>query len=211
MIKRIKFLEVQFHEWYPTIELSRIARANLHRKLFLTHKIVYSYDFVYRKNGRGDETMMINNVKKIIKNLQWILNHRLVRGNKLRTIFRYFWFHLTIKKDGIFTYKILNQKLTIRKGHGSQTNYYAHLEDYNEMMFSLHYLNESDRFLDVGANVGVCYSILVASQKRSEVIAIEPMKKNYDLLVRNIKINNLSEKVTPINIGLRRRRFKIQI
>ena len=49
MIKRIKFLEVQFHEWYPTIELSRIARANLHRKLFLTHKIVYSYDFVWEK------------------------------------------------------------------------------------------------------------------------------------------------------------------
>ena len=156
---------------------------------------------LYGKNGRGYETMMKNNVKKIIKNLQWILNHRLVQSNKLRTIFRYFWFHLTIKKDGIFTYKILNQKLTIRKGHGSQTNYYTYFEDYNEMMFSLHYLNESERFLDVGANVGV-YSILVASQKRSEVIAIEPMKKNYDLLLRNIKMNNLSKKVIPINIGL---------
>ena len=49
MIKRIKFLEVQFHEWYPTIKSSGIARAKLHRKLFLTHKLVYSYDFVWEK------------------------------------------------------------------------------------------------------------------------------------------------------------------
>ena len=49
MIKRVKFLEVQFHEWYPTIKSSRIARAKLHRKLFLTHKLVYSYDFVWEK------------------------------------------------------------------------------------------------------------------------------------------------------------------
>tara|TARA_Y100001980_G_C14269180_1_gene107785 strand:+ start:155 stop:373 length:219 start_codon:yes stop_codon:yes gene_type:complete len=66
------------------------------------------------------------------------------------------------RKDGIFTYKILNQKLNIRKRNGSQTNYFTYLEDYRDMMFSSHYLNESERFLDVGANVGV-HSIIVAS------------------------------------------------
>ena len=64
-----------------------------------------------------EKNNMINKAKKLIFNLGWILNHRLVQNKRLRAIFRYFCFHVTIKKDGIFTYKILNQKLNIRKRH----------------------------------------------------------------------------------------------
>ena len=72
---------------------------------------------LYGKNGKDYENNMINKAKKLIFNLGWILNHRLVQNKRLRAIFRYFCFHVTIKKDGIFTYKILNQKLNIRKRH----------------------------------------------------------------------------------------------
>ena len=49
MVKRINMLEVQFHEWYPTLKSSKILREKIHQKLSKTHQLVYSYDFVWEK------------------------------------------------------------------------------------------------------------------------------------------------------------------
>jgi len=54
------------------------------------------------------------------------------------------------------------------------------------------YIHEDDIILDVGANIGthtVAYSSLVPD---GQVIAFEPNQKNYNLLVRNITHNNLT-------------------
>ncbi|MFL2983040.1 MAG: FkbM family methyltransferase [Candidatus Neomarinimicrobiota bacterium] len=108
---------------------------------------------------------------------------------------------MKIKDGQIFSFDILNQKISVRKGHGSQTNYYTYLEDYNEMLFGLHYLTSNDCFIDIGANVGV-YSLLMAGEKKSQVIAIEPMKNNYELLMKNINNNKLKKNITALNIAL---------
>lgn len=52
IIKRIKILQVQFHEWYPTIKSSKILRKKIHQNLLDTHRLVYSYDFVWEKWSR---------------------------------------------------------------------------------------------------------------------------------------------------------------
>ena len=49
MIEKIKTLEVQFHEWYPTIKLSKSLRKRIHQNLLHTHQLVYSYDFVWEQ------------------------------------------------------------------------------------------------------------------------------------------------------------------
>ena len=69
------------------------------------------------------------------------------------------------------------------------------------MLFALHYMSKDDLFVDIGSNIGV-YSILVSGVKKSKVIAIEPMKNNYEMLIGNIDSNNLSDTVTPINIAI---------
>lgn len=52
-------------------------------------------------------------------------------------------------------------------------------------------------FVDVGANIGnhTCFFSLFCATR---VIAIEPVKENYELLLKNIEINNIKN-VIPIN------------
>ena len=49
LIENIESLEVQFHEWYPTMEKSKVLRSKLHISLMKTHELIYSYDFVWEK------------------------------------------------------------------------------------------------------------------------------------------------------------------
>ncbi len=55
-------------------------------------------------------------------------------------------------------------------------------------------------FIDIGANVGAYSLILAKKLKNLVVIAIEPETKNFDLLKKNIALNNLSN-ITALNQG----------
>jgi len=59
---------------------------------------------------------------------------------------------------------------------------------------------KGDILFDIGANIGL-YSIY-AAKNDIEVISFEPESQNYALLNKNIYINNLSHKITALNIGL---------
>jgi FkbM family methyltransferase len=54
--------------------------------------------------------------------------------------------------------------------------------------------------IDIGAHIGG--TALYLAHRGTEVIAIEPNKENYDLLVENIKLNGLGEKVKPYNVAI---------
>ena len=56
-------------------------------------------------------------------------------------------------------------------------------------------------FFDVGANVGI-YSIFAGIINSSKVYSFEPESNNYQVLMQNIIINNLSEYVIPFQIGI---------
>ena len=49
MINNIINILVQFHEWYPSMTESKVLRNQIHTKLNKTHKLVFSYDFVWEK------------------------------------------------------------------------------------------------------------------------------------------------------------------
>jgi len=49
MIIYINSLQVQFHEWYPSLKESRVLRNQIHDDLTKTHQLDYSYDFVWEK------------------------------------------------------------------------------------------------------------------------------------------------------------------
>lgn len=84
---------------------------------------------------------------------------------------------------------------------GATGNIYNGLSDFEEMGFLLHYLDEHDLFLDVGANVGA-YTILVAVECGSSVISIEPIPKTFSYLNDNIKINNVGHLIQTFNVGV---------
>ena len=64
---------------------------------------------------------------------------------------------------------------------------------------------ETVLYLDIGANIG-CYSIRVANAFRNteglSILAYEPYQESYDLLQRNIHVNDLSGKICARNTAL---------
>lgn len=60
--------------------------------------------------------------------------------------------------------------------------------------------SKEDILYDIGANIGL-YTIY-AAVNNSRVFAFEPEAQNYALLNKNIYLNNLSDKVTALNIAL---------
>ena len=95
-----------------------------------------------------------------------------------------------------------DSKLIVENGMvGATGNIYVGLMEYKDMAFVLHYLNNSDIFYDIGANVGV-YTVLSSKVKQAKTVSIEPLPNTYEKLMDNIKLNRIDEKVIPLNIGL---------
>lgn len=71
-----------------------------------------------------------------------------------------------------------------------------------ELDFVKRYLRKDDVFLDIGANVGL-FSVVGASivGDTGHVYSFEPVKKTYERLIENIRLNNFKN-VTGINAGL---------
>jgi FkbM family methyltransferase len=66
-----------------------------------------------------------------------------------------------------------------------------------------HAISPGDKVLDLGANIG--YYVLMEHQlmhKQGKVIAIEPEPNNFELLEKNIYLNNFSSLTTTINAAV---------
>lgn len=81
--------------------------------------------------------------------------------------------------------------LAVRRGeHGLTGNIYCGLHEFEEMSFFLCVLHEDDLFIDVGANGG-SYTVLASKVRGCRVLAFEPAPLNHQVLLRNIRANNL--------------------
>lgn len=69
-------------------------------------------------------------------------------------------------------------------------------------------VKDGSTVIDIGANIGV-YSVYAATESRhTSVYAYEPAPANYDLLLKNIQINNLEENILPFSVGVAAKRGK---
>ena len=55
ILHNIYNIQIQFHEWLPSIGESKVLRNNIHNKLKETHKLDYSYDFVWEKWSKKEK------------------------------------------------------------------------------------------------------------------------------------------------------------
>jgi FkbM family methyltransferase len=80
------------------------------------------------------------------------------------------------------------------------------LSDFNNCLKFLknnHWITpEKSIFLDIGANIGSMSIYAIASGAFTQAIAVEPSSLNFQFLQWNIKINNLDNKIQPIQCGL---------
>jgi len=108
-----------------------------------------------------------------ISHLKYLYNHPLAIGHRIKIFSRYFSFHILNRYNDEVIIPFLGNKLIIKKGQGGQGNYFTYLNDYEEMLFLVHYLKEENTFIDIGANVG-SYSILATITNDVNVHAFEP-------------------------------------
>jgi len=136
--------------------------------------------------------------------LSFIINHPLNREKKIKSIVNFIKWQIYIRLN---PYPVIcsfgeHSKLIVRKGMtGATGNLYCGLHEFEDMSFVLHFLTDSDLFVDIGANVG-SYTILAGSEKNSQTISIEPIPDTFELLYQNVLINNIHENVKCFNIGL---------
>lgn len=62
-------------------------------------------------------------------------------------------------------------------------------------------LKNIDYFIDIGSNIG-WYSLCAAKSINCNCISVEPNPNTFVTLLHNIKINNLSQKIIPLNSGI---------
>jgi len=80
-------------------------------------------------------------------------------------------------------------------------NVFLGLMEFHESAFLVHFLQQSELFVDVGANLGH-YTLLASGICGSRTIAIEPIPTTYKRLCYNIMKNNILDMVDIRNIGV---------
>jgi FkbM family methyltransferase len=141
---------------------------------------------------------------KIAKRMEDFKNHPLTKNEVGSALFRYISFNVIQNinpRSRVYKW-IDNLKFYAQKGDaGIVANIYFKLFDYEDSMFLMDHLKQDDLFIDVGANVGH-YSLLAAGICGCEVMAFEPIPLTFSKLNRNVKLNNLSNKIKTYNIGI---------
>jgi FkbM family methyltransferase len=74
---------------------------------------------------------------------------------------------------------------------GGTGNFYCGLHEFTDMAFLLHFLRSEELFVDVGANIG-SYTVLASGVVGARTIAFEPVPKTFDVLNRNIRVNDMT-------------------
>jgi len=83
------------------------------------------------------------------------------------------------------------------------------LSEFEDMAFTLHMLQNSDQFVDVGANVGVF--TLLATHAGASAIAFEPVPAAATILEENVRINGIGERVRLQRAGVGEQAGTIQM
>lgn len=135
---------------------------------------------------------------------KFIWRHPIARRDRAAAFGRFVRWQIgsRILRQAIVVPFIDDTRLVLTKGMTGATGcYYVGLMEFADMSFALHVLNESDLFVDVGANVGA-YTVLATGVRGARSIAVEPLPQTARELEDNIAINGLESHVSVFNGGL---------
>jgi FkbM family methyltransferase len=139
---------------------------------------------------------------KIKRTFGFILNHPLSKRHPVKSFSRFLLWQIqsSFSPSKLYVKQFIKPvKFYARKGlTGVTGNIYSGLHEFSDMAFLLHFLRSEDVFFDIGANVG-SYTLLAAGVCKAKSTAIEPVNSTYDILNKNIVLNNLQDKVSTIN------------
>ena len=143
--------------------------------------------------------------------LKFIVSHPLNKKNPVGGLLRFGKWQLKSRflNRPIICNFATKSKLLVSKGMtGATQNIYCGLQEFNDMAFLLHFLRDTDQFIDIGANVG-SYSILASSEIGAITYAVEPVPKTFESLQKNIRLNNSQDITNSFNMGVGSTKGKI--
>lgn len=150
-------------------------------------------------------------IKAFRRTLSFIRHHSLASRHVFMAYIKWIGWQLkSLKRNTFFVFPFVdNTRFFAKKGlTGITGNIYAGLHEFGEMAFLLHFLNKDDVFFDIGANVG-SYTILASGVRKAKTLSFEPCGTTFDILVKNIKLNNLEALVSTINKGVGKSNKKV--
>lgn len=142
----------------------------------------------------------------LLRTLRFIAGHPLNRSAPLRAVTRFIRWQLACRLfPGLVVIPFVGDaRLLVGPGMtGATGNLYCGLHEFEDMSLVLHGLRSGDLFVDVGANVGA-YAVLASASVDARTIAIEPAPRAYRVLNDNIRLNDISDRVTTHNVGIGR-------
>ena len=141
-------------------------------------------------------------MEKIKRTFGFIISHPLGKRHIYKIFFRFIIWQLqsSFYPTKLFIKQFLKPvKFYARKGlTGITGNIYTGLHEFYDMTFLLHFLQPSDVFFDIGANVG-SYTLLASGVCKAKSIAIEPVRSTFEILTKNIELNQMESRVSVIN------------
>jgi FkbM family methyltransferase len=140
----------------------------------------------------------------LLQTLGFIAHHPLNRSHKAAALLRFLRWQLgTRLLPGAVVFEWVNgARVVVRRGDfGMTQNIYCGLHDFHDMAYLLHVLASQDLFVDIGANIG-SYTVLACAARGARGYCFEPTPAAYRGLLENIAINDLSSRVTALNIGI---------
>lgn len=136
--------------------------------------------------------------------ISFIINHPISKHSKVRSLCRFFWWQIrSAFTSNVYEHQFTqHSKLLLNKGmKGATGNLYCGLQEFEEMMFLVHFLKKDEIFIDVGANIG-SYTILASAEIGAISYSFEPIERTFIQLQDNVVVNGISDKANIYNIGL---------
>jgi FkbM family methyltransferase len=143
-------------------------------------------------------------MKTIIMILKFLYSHPLGSKNKLYVTGRFLWWQIISRlsnSNHVFDW-VNNTKISLKRGQTGLTgNLYTGFMEFDDMVFLLHFLKESDHFVDIGANVGA-YTLLASGVIGVKTDAYEPINSTLEIFREQLTVNKLEKLVNIYQIGI---------
>jgi len=140
----------------------------------------------------------------LLRLFRFVVNHPVNKNHRIAAIRDLLKWQLgsrLVPGEVVFNW-IEGTKLVVTNGEAGLTgNVYSGLHEFEDMGFLLHFLRPADNFFDIGSNRG-SYTVLASGVCRATTIAFEPIPATFAKLRANVRINDLDDLVTPMNVGL---------
>jgi FkbM family methyltransferase len=159
------------------------------------------------------EAVFMNPVTKILGALRAIARHPVNHRRKLMAVLEYGFIQTAARLvPGDICVEFPNHTcLLISPRMKGAAHFIApRLCEFEEMAFVMHFLRPGELFVDVGANVGA-FTVLAAGVAGAKVRAFEPNPDTFEMLVRNVRLNGLQERVKPVRAAVGQSEGTIQM